>query len=149
MGGGVKHLSLRWLMAALLGPVLLVTGILLLARSQPQAASSGGKGFVQLAFTGTLQLEGRSSVSVATAYQRVLLNVVAVRLNPSSSLGVSEFDPRWVTIAAPAKIGLSNPVEFISTSLNFGGSLGIGMIIDRHGVPIPRQTYSDGPANAA
>jgi hypothetical protein len=111
-------------MAALLGPVLLVVGILLLARSQPQAASSGGKGLVQVAFTGTLQLEGNPTVSVATAFQRVLLNVVAVRLHPSSNLSVSDFDPRWVTIAAPAKIGLSNPVEFISTSLNFGGSLG-------------------------
>ncbi len=118
----MKHLSLRWLAAALLGPVLIVVGILLVAGSPRQAAGAGGNGFVQVAFTGTLTTSDGAPIS--QEYQRVLLNVESVRLNPSGDLTISDFDPSWVTIAAPARVGLSNPSEFISTSLNFGGSLG-------------------------
>jgi len=123
----VKHLSLRWLAVALFAPVLTVVGTLLLIGSHSHAASSGAKGVVQVAFTGTLTTA--DGAPIAQESQRVLLNVIAVRLHPSSDLTVSDFDSRWVTIPAPANTGKSNPELFITTSLNFGGGIGGGGLL--------------------
>jgi len=35
----------------------------------------------------------------------MLLNVIGVRVNPSSDANVSEFDGRWQIIPAPAGVG--------------------------------------------
>ncbi len=110
----MKHLSLRWLAATLLGPVLMVLGILLVAGAPPQAAGASGKGFVQVAFTGTLTTSDGAPIS--QEYQRVLLNIKDVRLNPSGNLKISDSDPSWVTIK-PARIGLSNPLGEHTTAL--------------------------------
>ena len=71
----VKHLSSRWLAAALVGPVLLVLGILFLIGSPPQAAGANGTGTVQLAFTGTLITSDGAPIS--QEFQRVLLNATS------------------------------------------------------------------------
>jgi hypothetical protein len=116
---GVKHFSGRWLWAALLGMMLFVDGSLLLV-GHSRVESSAGMGIVELAFSGTLTTSDGAAFS--TEYQRALLNVVSVRITPSTDLSLSDSDPSWVTIPAPAAIGSTNPTQFITTSLNFGGS---------------------------
>jgi hypothetical protein len=103
-----------------LNSVLIVLGSLLLSGRSP-VESAAGTGIVQLAFTG-IGLTAGDGPPILTEYQRVLLNVLSVRLNPSTDLTISDFDPNWVEIPAPAAIGSSNPTTFITTSLNFGGS---------------------------
>jgi hypothetical protein len=118
----VKHWGSRWLTAVLLGAVLLVLGILLVIGAPHVGAGADATGAIQLDFTATLTTS--DNVPISQEYQRVLLNMLAVRLNPSNDLTISDADPSWVAIPAPAKVGLSNPTEFISSSLNFGGNVG-------------------------
>lgn len=99
--------------------MLIVLGSLLLV-GRSRVESAAGTGVVELAFTGTLTAP--NAVPIAKLYQRVALNVLSVRLNPSADLTISDSDPFWVEIPAPAEIGLTNPTEFITTSLNFGGT---------------------------
>jgi hypothetical protein len=91
-------------------------GGLLIGRSRVESAT--GTGFVQVAFSTTLT--SFDGTPIAEHYQRVLLNVVSVRLNPTA--GASDSAPGWVEIPAPAAVGTTNPTQFISTSSNFGGS---------------------------
>ena len=113
---GVKYLSGRWLWPALLCSVLIVLW-------KPVAGRAFATGIVELAFTGS-GLAAGDGQPVLTEYQRVLLNVLSVRLTPSTDLSLSDSDPSWVEIPAPAAIGSSNPTQFITTSLNFGGFFG-------------------------
>jgi hypothetical protein len=88
--------------------MLAVVGILLLGGSRSQAASSRGKGVVQVAFNsppGSLTTADRAAIP--TEYRRVLLNVVAVRLNASSDLEFPDRGKGWVQILAPASAGSS------------------------------------------
>src|SRR6516165_523152 len=75
VGVGVKHLSGRWLWTAPLILVLIVVGSLLLV-GRSRVESAGGKGIVELAFTGTL-ISG-VGVPIASQYQRVTLNVQSI-----------------------------------------------------------------------
>jgi hypothetical protein len=97
--------------------VLIVLGSLLLV-GRSQVESAAGTGVVELAFTGTLTAP--NAEPIAKLYQRVVLNVISVRLNPSPDVTISDSDPFWVEIPAPAEIGSTNPTEFITTSSNFG-----------------------------
>jgi hypothetical protein len=96
-----------------------VISLLLVGRSRVESQS--GQGFVELGFMAKL-ISPDGTTPIADLYQRLQLNIVSVRLNPSPDLTISDDDPNWVTIPAPAAIGSSNPTEFITTSLNFGGS---------------------------
>ena len=113
---GVKYLSGRWLGTALLGLLIVLGSLLLSGRSRVE--SQAGTGIVEVAFQATLSTFDGSQV--AQDYQRVLLNVVSVRLNPLP--GATDSDTGWVEIPAPAAVGTTNPIQFITTSLNFGGS---------------------------
>jgi hypothetical protein len=115
----VKHLTGRRLWPVLLGSVLIVVGgLLLLGRSRVESA--GASGIVELAFTSTL-LSGVGG-PIAAQYQRVTLNVQSVRLTPSTDLSLSDLDPSWVTIPAPAGIASNIFTQYLTTSLNFGTS---------------------------
>jgi hypothetical protein len=105
--------------AILLAPVLLILGLALSGGNQPAtaAAPAAGKGTVAIAFEGTF-----ANPQNLTTFQRIALNVVSVRLNPSTDPDVSEFDSRWVTIPVPAGVGRNTGVIQISTGNNFGGS---------------------------
>ncbi|MBV8361389.1 MAG: hypothetical protein JO189_26145 [Deltaproteobacteria bacterium] len=118
IGVDVKYLSSRWVWAALLILVLVVVGNLLVGRSRVESA--GGTGIVELAFTATLSTSNGQPVS--SQYQRVLLNVMSVRLNTSTDLSLSDTDPSWITIPLPAAMPSNIPTQFINTSLNFGSS---------------------------
>src|SRR5262249_40850042 len=109
----------RWLWAALLGSGLMAVAVLLLI-GRSRVESSSGTGFVEVAFTGSLSTSDSNPISAE--YQRILLNVVSVRLNPSADLTLSDSDSSWVEIPVPAAIGSTNPTQFITTSLNFGGT---------------------------
>lgn len=52
---------------------------------------------------GTVQIGFTDSPS--SGFQSILLNVISVRLNPSTNGSVSESDPNWVEITAPPGIG--------------------------------------------
>jgi len=114
---GVKYSSGRWLWAALAGSLLIVLGTLLLS-GRSRVMSETGTGVVQIAFNSTLT--SFDGTPIAEHYQRVLLNVVSIRLNPNP--GAADDAPGWVEIPAPAAIGTINPSQFITTSLNFGGT---------------------------
>ena len=111
---GVKYLRGRWLWPALLCSVLIVLW-------KPVASRAFATGIVELAFTGGGLVAGDGQ-PILTEYHRVLLNVLSVRLTPSTDLTLIDSDPSWVEIPAPAAIGSSNPTQFITTSLNFGGT---------------------------
>jgi hypothetical protein len=113
----VKQLSSRWAAFVLLVPVFLVLSILIAGHDKsPQAASSGGKGFVQIAFTGAIS----GGPANFPNYQSVMLNVIAVRFNPTTLLDLSDADPVWQTVAvAPGTTAGS-----IFPTLSFGGNFG-------------------------
>ena len=114
----MKNLSGRWVAAALIAPVLMVVAMIVMTGAPPEAASTGtGKGTVEIAFIAP-------TITNGTAFQRILLNVVAVRVNPSTDKNVSEFDTKWRTIPAPAGVGSTNPLGTLSTNQNFGGNFG-------------------------
>jgi hypothetical protein len=96
--------------------LIVVEGLLLLGRSRVESA--GASGIVELAFTGTLS--SSDGPPVASEYQRVTLNVQSVRITPSTDLTLSDFDPSWVTIPAPAGIASNIFTQYLTTSLNFG-----------------------------
>ncbi|HEY1852916.1 MAG TPA: hypothetical protein VGG60_17990 [Candidatus Binataceae bacterium] len=116
----MKDLSSRWAVAILLAPVLLILGLALSGGNQAAtaAAPAAGKGTVAIAFQGTF-----ANSQNVTSFQRVALNVVSIRLNPSTDADVSDFDSRWVTIPVPAGVGRNTGVIQISTGNNFGGSI--------------------------
>ena len=116
----MKYLSGRWLWSVLFAAVLSMLW-------RPDAAGAFPTGTVELFFhaVGPFGQNGLSSangVPIASLYQRVLLNILSVRLTPSSDLTLSNADPSWVTIPVPAASGSTLPTEFITTSENFGSS---------------------------
>ena len=95
----MKQLSSRWVITVLVAPVLLILCILIADIDRvPQAEASGGKGYVQVAFTGAYNTTGTSNFP---GYQSVLLNVIAVRFNKSSDTTLSDSDSSWQTVSAP------------------------------------------------
>jgi hypothetical protein len=115
----VKYLGGRWLGPTLFGVLVFLLGSLLLD-GRSRVESQTGTGIVEVAFTGTLT--SSDGLPIADHYQRVSLNVVSVRLNPSRDTTISDSDPSWVDIPAPAAVGSTFPSEFITTSLNFGST---------------------------
>jgi hypothetical protein len=114
----VKNLSSRWAVAILLAPVLLILGLAFLGGSNPASAKAppSGKALVGVAFVSTLSSDN------VTAFQRIFLNVSAVRLNASTNLSISDFGSGWVTIPVPSGVGKNSGVATVSTGNTFGGS---------------------------
>jgi hypothetical protein len=82
----------------------------------PQAAASGGRSFVQIAFTGGFSQSGTAFPN----FQRVMLNVIAVRFNPTTDMSLPDDDPSWQTIS----VAPGTPAGSIFPTLSFGGSFG-------------------------
>jgi hypothetical protein len=119
----VKQLSSRWAAAAFLAPVLIIFAILLAGVQGPEAAATPGKGRLQIAFTGVI------SPLANLSYQSLFLNVVSVRLNPSTDPSVSEGDPGWQEIGVPTGTinGLTSPALTFGTNFGpNGSSVGLG-----------------------
>ena len=116
----MKDLSSRWALAILLAPVLLILGLAFLGETDQASAKAPPPGNAVLAVAFVSSFANSSSV---TSFQRVTLNVISVRLNPSTNPNVSVFDAQWVTIPVPAGVGRSFGVAQVSTGNNFGGNL--------------------------
>ena len=54
-----------------------------------------------------------------TGYQAISLNVVSVRMNPSTDPNVLDSDPNWVTITAPPGSGILTGGELSLNLLDF------------------------------
>ena len=111
---------------ALIAPLLVVIGLMMTDGCSGGGGSSGtaaaqrppsNKGYAAVGFDTALAGAG------AAAYQRVLLNVVEVRMNPINNATISEYDPHWVTVGVPAATGATLAAGFINTGLGFGGML--------------------------
>jgi len=99
----------------LLVPVLLVFSILIAGLNKlPPAEASGGKGLVQVAFTGIVTTMPNQN------FQSVSLNVMGVRFNESSDTTISDADPGWQTVAVSPGASAGS----IFPSLSFGGNFG-------------------------
>jgi hypothetical protein len=119
----VKELSSRWVVAALLAPVLLILGLVIVGGNDSASAKpvASGKALVAVSFVSSFA----KSASV-TGYQSVNLNVVSVRLNPSKNPTVADSDGGWVAISVPQGIAKSAGLSTVSTGNNFGGNSGSG-----------------------
>jgi hypothetical protein len=109
----VKHpISARaWL--ALGAPILL--GIVLLI-GQLGCGSSSSSSPTPVPTTGFLTAGLTDSPS--GAFQHVLLNLVSVRLNPSTNANVLDTDPNWATIPLPPNQGVFATVAALQIDLN-------------------------------
>lgn len=116
-------------MAAFLAPVIISLSLLFIdCGGSPQStsaeASTSSKGSVQLSFTGSV------SATSGLAFQSLLLNVISVRLNPSSDLNISEADPGWQIIAAPIGATAGESLPSLTLGGNFGpngNAVGVGL----------------------
>ena len=103
-------------MFTLLTPVFLILALVMLADRHPVSAASvpGGDGTVHLAFIGNVVQVDADNVPIASPpplpYQHLYLNVIGIRLNPSTQTSppIAEGDPNWVTIPAPVLKGVGN-----------------------------------------
>jgi hypothetical protein len=116
----VKDLSARWAVAVLLAPVLLILGLAFLGGADPASAKAPPAGKAPLAIAFVSSFDNSPS---AASFQRIGLNVISVRLNPSTDPNVSDFDGKWVSIQVPAGVGANTGQFEVSTGNNFGGSL--------------------------
>jgi hypothetical protein len=87
--------------------------------SPTRAASGSTKGTVEVGFTSTISLPNSGRL-----FQRILLNVIGVRVDANPSATVSESDPGWKLIPAPAGVGSTSGVSIFSTGVNAGGNFG-------------------------
>ena len=116
----MKQLSSQRVAVTLLGPVLLIFALLFLSGSPPRAATgTSTKGTVEVGFTSTISLPNSGQL-----FQRILLNVVSVRVNPATAVTVAEDDPRWEVVPAPAGVGAFSSSGIVSTAISTGGNFG-------------------------
>jgi hypothetical protein len=109
--------------AALLAPVLLILGLVIVGGNNSASAKAVAAGKAVVAVSFVSSFDNSASVS---SYQSVNLNVVSVRLNPSKSPTVAETDGGWVTIPVPEGVAKSSGIATVSTGNNFGGNSGSG-----------------------
>jgi hypothetical protein len=114
----VKILKLRG--ARLTWPLVLVVVIALILADgwrNPAAALNPNNGTVEVIITD----------SPSGLYQQLALNVISIRLNPSTNLSISDGAAGWQTITVPAGVGRNNAsAGIITTGLNLGGAFGFG-----------------------
>lgn len=118
----MKNLSSKWTALALIVPLLAVLGLVLADGCGGGGSSSGTAAAARVPVSnGYVAVGFNTSNLSASGYKNVFLNVVEIRMNPSTSPDVSEFSPHWVTITAPQATGIRAPTGFISTGSGFGG----------------------------
>ncbi len=116
----MKQLGSQRVAVRLLAPILLIFALLFVSGSPPRAATAlSTKGTVEVGFTSTISLPNSGQL-----FQRILLNVIAVRLNPAPAATVAEDDPRWQVIPAPAGVGAFASSGIVSTAISTGGNFG-------------------------
>lgn len=119
-GYRVKELSSRWTLVTLLVPLVLIGALALLplgcgkSSSSSTAAPATAKGSVQVGFVN----------DPSSDFQQVLLNVIEVKINPSTDLTLNSNSSSFATIPAPSGVGKNsfNSPSPINTN-QFTGSL--------------------------
>jgi hypothetical protein len=125
----VKDLSPRWAAITLLTPVVLILSLILLADLNRARAAKvkTGSGTVVVGFTGSVvQVDSQDNPipnPPPLPFQHVYINVISVRLNPSTSDIVSDDEGGWQAIPVPAGVGNSTTSGLVETGLNFGGNV--------------------------
>lgn len=107
----------------LLAPVLITLALIFTEHPRCAAAAKnpGPNGTLEIGFLGSITTPSPSTL----LFQRVLLNVVAVRLNPSNDPNVPDTDPGWIAVSVPPGLGRINALGAITTNVNFGGFFGL------------------------
>lgn len=133
MSGDKSSVNQRSVSAlVILAPLLLISSLLVF----PWGCGSSGGGGVNPTPTptmGTIQIGFTDSPS--KGFQNILLNIVSVRLNPSTNSAVSDGDPNWVTIAAPPGLGAVGELQIDLTPLQNNAKL-------FNAASVPAQTYN-------
>lgn len=125
----MKDLSPRWVAITLLTPVILILSLILLAdlNRARGAKVNAGRGTVVVGFTGSVVQVDANDNPIPNPpplpFQHVFINVISVRLNPSTSATVSDSETGFQTIPVPAGVGNSTGSGLVETGLNFGGNL--------------------------
>jgi hypothetical protein len=125
----VKDLSPRWAAVTLLTPVVLILSLILLADLNRARAAKvkTARGTVVVGFTGSVVQVDANDNPIPNPpplpFQHVFINVISVRLNPSTSDTVTDGIGGWQTIPVPAGVGNSASSGVVQTGLNFGGNL--------------------------
>jgi hypothetical protein len=92
----------------------------------------GGTTVVGPPVTGNLEIgftnlnDANTDTTPVSGYKSILLNVVGVRLNPSTDPNVSELDSGWVSIAAPA--GVATKAQVTTSTVSGGPFFGVGVV---------------------
>ncbi|MGH7917223.1 MAG: DUF4382 domain-containing protein, partial [Candidatus Binataceae bacterium] len=103
---------LTWLMCGIVVVALILDG-----GWHPAHAFNPNKGSVEVIITD----------SPSGLYQQLALNVISVRLNPSTDLNLSDNAGGWQTITVPSGVGANNAsAGVVTTGLNLGGVFGVG-----------------------
>jgi hypothetical protein len=81
----------------------------------PFGCGGGGGGPTPVPTQGSLEIGFVASPSAAATpgplYQTIALNIVSVRLNPSTNAAIADTDPNWVVITAPPGTGATSTSE--------------------------------------
>jgi hypothetical protein len=106
----------------LLAPVLIILALIFTEhpRSAAAAKNPGSTGTLEIGFLGSITTPSPNTL----LFQRVLLNVAAVRLTPSSDPNIGDGDPSWVAVSVPPGLGRVSAFGAIFTDINFGGTFG-------------------------
>jgi Domain of unknown function (DUF4382) len=110
----VKRLSAAPRILALVGPLLLVAALI---AGPFGCGGGGGGGATPVPAMGSLEVGFVDSPS--TGYQSISVNVVSVRLNPSTNADVPDSDPNWVSVTAPPGTGSTSTAELSINLLDF------------------------------
>lgn len=103
----MKKLSFFRVALALGAPVAVVLSLIVV----PMGCGSGGGGRGTTATPTAGNVVVGFTDSPSSGFQRLLLNVAAVRLNPSSDLTLSPADPNWVAISVPLGLGATGELQ--------------------------------------
>jgi hypothetical protein len=102
----VKRLPAFYSILVLIGPLLIIA---VLMAGPFGCGGGGGGGATPVATTGAIEIGLVAAPSPAASpgalFQAIAMNIVSVRLNPSTDPAVADTDPNWVVITAPQGSG--------------------------------------------
>jgi hypothetical protein len=106
----------------LLAPVLIILALIFAEhpRSAAAAKGPGSNGTLEIGFLGSITTPSPNTL----LFQRVLLNVAAVRLTPSADPNIGDGDSSWVAVSVPPGLGRISAFGAVFTDVNFGGTFG-------------------------
>jgi hypothetical protein len=128
----VKQKSVLWAALTLFAPLALVLILIVFpigcggGKGNPTPTPTPAMGLAEIGFTD----------SPSANFQKILLNVFQIRLNPNPQLdqNISDLDPNWVVIPAPAGLGSAGEVQIDLNTVQNDAKL-------FNTASIPAQTY--------